>query len=177
MMKTTLKFGALPWLMALLTTVALNISPQASAVNDIALEDTAGKMQRLDQYIGQGKWVVLNIWGPGCPPCREEMPDLVRFHDKHVEHDAMVVGIAIDFPGYGYADKTKVIEFAEEYLIDFPLLLSDASISERLGLGMLQGLPTTYIYSPEGEVVGMQVGAITEKILDNFLRKKQRAIK
>ena len=138
----------------------------------LQLEDTAGKLHALDDYIGKGKWVVLNIWGPGCPPCREEMPDLVRFHDKHVEQDAMVLGIAIDFPSYGYADKDKVASFMEEYLVDFPVLLSDSSITLQMGLGALQGLPTTFVYTPDGNVAGMQVGAVTENMLDEFIHKQ-----
>ncbi len=138
----------------------------------LQLEDTAGKLHALDDYIGKGKWVVLNIWGPGCPPCREEMPDLVRFHDKHVERDAMVLGIAIDFPSYGYADKNKVASFMEEYLVDFPVLLSDGSITLQMGLGPLQGLPTTFVYTPDGEVAGMQVGGVTENMLDEFIQKQ-----
>jgi len=50
-------------------------------------------------------------------------------------------------------------------------LLSDASISEKIGAGRLEGLPTTYMYTPEGELVGMQVGGITGKILENFILK------
>jgi len=127
----------------------------------------------MSEYIGNGKWTVLNIWGPGCPPCREEMPDLVYFHENHHDKDAQVVGVAIDFPSYGYADKDKVAAFTEEFLIDFPILLSDASITERLGLGVLQGLPTTYVYYPDGKVAGMQVGGITADILERFIDKNR----
>jgi len=66
-----------------------------AAETPVELEGIDNKRHRLDEYIGQGKWVVLNIWGTACPPCREEMPELVRFHDQHHDKDAMVVGIAI----------------------------------------------------------------------------------
>jgi thiol-disulfide isomerase/thioredoxin len=99
------------------------------------------------------------------------MPELVRFHDEHNNHDAIVVGIAIDFPSYGYAEKDEVIDFADDYLIDFPILLSDSSITDKIGLGRLEGLPTTYLFDPSGEVVGVQVGGITKKILEDFINK------
>ena len=83
----------------------------------------------------------------------------------------MVVGIAIDFPSYGYAIKKEVSEFADNFMIDFPLLLNDASITNKLGLGRLEGLPTTYMYTPEGKLVGMQVGGITKSILEKFMKK------
>lgn len=140
---------------------------------DISLKNIHGKQKTLSSYIGKGKWVVLNIWGTRCPPCREEMPELNQFHDTHQSDDAIVVGIAIDFPSYQYANEKEVREFADDYLIDFPILLSDSTITERIGLGRLQALPTTYLFNPAGKVVGMQVGGVTKKILEDFIQKKK----
>jgi len=145
-----------------------------AVAGEVQLEGLDGKQHNFSEFIGKGKWTLLNIWGPKCPPCRDEMPDLVQFHDAHKDTDAIVVGIAIDFPSYGYANKKEVIEFAENFMIDFPLLLSDGSITERLGLGRLQGLPTTFMYSPEGEVVGTQVGGINREIIENFIKKHEK---
>lgn len=145
-----------------------------AVANEVQLEGLDGKQHVLGEYIGKGKWTALNIWGPKCPPCRDEMPDLVQFHDNHSDTDAIVVGIAIDFPSYGYAKKNEVMAFAEDFMIDFPILLSDSSVTERLGLGILEGLPTTYMYTPEGKLVGVQVGGITREILENFIKKYEK---
>lgn len=147
------------------------VSCNTHASFDIALKSIDDSKHKLSEYIGQGKWVVLNIWGTRCPPCREEMPELVRFHDEHKDNDAIVIGIAIDFPSYGYAKQDEVISFADDYLIDFPILLSDASITGKIGLGRLEGLPTTYVFNPNGDIVGMQVGGISKKILEDFIKK------
>jgi len=154
-------------LMVFIITVAICDATYASL--DSSIENIDGSQQKLSDYIGHGKWVVLNIWGTRCPPCREEMPELVNFHDEHKDNDAIVVGIAIDFPSYGYANKKEVIAFADDYLIDFPILLSDSSITEKIGLGRLAGLPTTYVFNPDGVVTGIQVGGITEKVLRKFI--------
>ena len=138
---------------------------------DIQLDGIDSKQHKVSEYIGQGKWVVLNIWGTRCPPCLEEVPELVAYHDEYKNKDSIVLGIAIDFPSYGYANKNEVTNFSNDYLIDFPILLSDSTITEKLGLGRLEGLPTTYIFDPEGKVVGMQVGGITKEILENFINK------
>ncbi len=147
------------------------LSGNAYASHDASLTSIDDSQHKLSEYIGKGKWVVLNIWGTRCPPCREEMPELVRFHDEHKDKDAIVVSIAIDFPSYGYAKKDEVAAFADDYLIDFPILLSDSNITEKIGLGRLEGLPTTYMYNPDGDIVGMQVGGITRKILEDFIKK------
>ena len=141
------------------------------AVLDYKIKSIDDSEHALTEYIGQGKWVVLNIWGTRCPPCREEMPELVNFHDDHKDTDGVVVSIAIDFPSYGYAKKHEVINFAEDYLIDFSILLSDSTITEKIGLGRLEGLPTTYVFTPDGKLVGLQVGGITKIIIENFINK------
>lgn len=142
---------------------------------ELQLEGLDGNKHAISEYIGHDKWLVLNIWGTRCPPCREEMPELVMFHDEHEDDDAIVIGIAVDFPSYGYAKKQEVIDFSEDYFIDFTLFLSDARVTEKLGLGLLEGLPTTYVISPTGDVIGMQVGGITKKILEDFINKMKTA--
>ncbi len=160
----------------LITLLLLSLlSTNANATLDISLYSIDDSKHKLSEYIGHGKWVVLNIWGTRCPPCREEMPELVSFHDGHKDDDAIVLGIAIDFPSYGYANKNEVISFADDYLIDFPILLSDSSITEKIGLGRLAGLPTTYLINPAGTIVGMQVGGVTKKILEDFINKNKAA--
>jgi len=144
--------------------------------DDISLQSIDNSQHKISEYIGNNKWVVLNIWGTRCPPCREEMPELVRFHDEHENNDAIVVGIAIDFPSYQYANKQEVSDFSDDYLIDFPILLSDANITEKLGLGRLQGLPSTYLFNPQGKLVGMQTGAITAKNLEDFIEKNKKTL-
>jgi len=156
-----------PALLILLTILTFT----AHADITITLKSIDNSQHKLSDYIGHGKWVVLNIWGTRCPPCREEMPELAAFHDEHKDSNAIVVGIAIDFPSYGYAKQDEVASFAEDYFIDFPILLSDSSITEKIGLGYLEGLPTTYMFNPKGEVVGKQVGGITQQILEDFIKR------
>ena len=157
----------------ILIFILLTLSINSYAIRDVTLKSIDDSEHNLSEYIGQGKWVVLNIWGTRCPPCREEMPELVRFHDEHKDNDAIVVSIAIDFPSYEYANQNEVKKFSEDYLIDFPILLSDSRVTEKIGLGRLEGLPTTYIFNPTGQVVGMQVGGITKKILEDFIEKRK----
>ena len=157
----------------LVVTCALLIifSQTLAATPDIELEGADGNRRNLNAYIGKGKWTALNIWGARCPPCLEEMPELVHFHDDNKDSKAIVVGVAIDFPSYGYADRQEVVAFMEEHLIDFPVLLSDAGITERMGVGRLEGIPTTYLYTPQGELVAMQVGGVTRNMLEAFIKK------
>ena len=154
-------------LMACIST----LHTSAAFATDTELDDLTGNKHKVSEYIGNGKWTIINIWGPKCPPCRDEMPDLVQFHDTHKDNKAIVVGIAIDFPSYGYANKKQVAAFAEDFMIDFPILLSDSTITSKLGIGELEGLPTTILYTPEGKLAAMQVGAVSKELLENYIKK------
>jgi thiol-disulfide isomerase/thioredoxin len=151
-------------------------STAALANNEILLMNTDSRQHAVSEYLGQGKWTVVNIWGVDCPPCREEMPELVLLHDQYSATLLTILGIAIDFPSFGYPDQDEVKQFMEDFMIDFPVLLSDESISKKLGAGYLQGLPTTYIYTPEGELVGMQTGGINRNIILDFIKKRSKII-
>ena len=153
-------------LVSILSTAAL------LANNEILLMGSDSQQHAVSDYLGKGKWTVVNIWGVDCPPCREEMPELVMLHDKYSKSLLTILGIAIDFPGFGYPDKDEVKQFMEDFMIDFPVLYSDESISKKLGAGYLQGLPTTYIYTPDGELVGMQTGAVNQDIILDFIKKR-----
>lgn len=146
---------------------------QAKDIPTLSLQGIDGKRHALSEYIGKGKWVVLNIWGPGCPPCAEEMPELQFFHDEHKDKTAIVVGAALDFPSFGYGKADKVKRFMDNNLISFPMLLTDASITEKIGIGVLGGTPITLIYNRQGKLETFHAGPVTKEALEEFIREKE----
>jgi len=143
----------------------------AESAGKIRLQGLDGRQHALGEFLGKGKWTLVNIWGPDCPPCKDEIPELVLFHEEHKDTNARVLGIAIDFPSFGYANKQAVEKFVEDYLVEFPVLLSDSGISRKLGAGVLEGLPTTFMFTPDGRLVAKQVGAVTREIIEKFINE------
>jgi len=142
-----------------------------AAGDDPLLKNLQGDEQRLSDYLGKGKWILFNIWGPKCPPCLEEVSELVSFQDDHKDKDAMVVSLALDFPSFNYAKADEVATFVDEYFVNFPVLLGDAKLAERATGERLLGTPSTYLYGPSGELVAIRVGTVTQEMIENFIAK------
>ena len=136
---------------------------------DVTLTGLDNEQHKVCEYIGAGKWTVVNIWGPKCPACIEEIPELVDFHDSHYDKDATVLGIALDFPSYGYAKHDDVAKVVDDYLVEYPNLLSDGEVAAKLGAKPLRGTPTTLIFNRNGSLVLEHVGIITTSEIEEVI--------
>ena len=134
---------------------------------DFKLPDVQGELHSLSEH--RGKWVVVNYWATWCPPCLEEIPDLVVFHERHKDKDAVVLGV-----NYEDVPEAQLKAFVDEYFISYPILRNGdmQPAHERLAVG---GLPTTYIISPEGVPVARQVGGITGADIEAFIERRGAA--
>ena len=119
-------------------------APKASSFN---LERTDGKEVSLNDY--KGKFVLLNFWATWCAPCRKEMPAMSKLHDEFGGNGLEVVGVHV---GPSLAGVKK---FLEAVPVSFTILM-DKDMS--LASWGVQGLPTTFLINPEGNLVYKAVG-------------------
>lgn len=132
---------------------------------DLTLPDLSGKQVSLSDF--RGKWVIVNFWATWCPPCLDEIPDLVDFHEKHKDDDAVVVGISFE-----EVNKEYLQAFVESHFMTYPVLrMEPVPVTE---IGPVTGLPTTYILSPRGERIARQEGPVTGSAIEQFLERKKR---
>jgi thiol-disulfide isomerase/thioredoxin len=124
---------------------------------ELEMPDLKGHQHKLSDY--RGKWVVINYWATWCPPCLEEIPELVEFHDKHHLNKAVVLGI-----DYEEADHAYLKTFVEENFISYPILLPDLKVKPPFG--KILGLPTTFVIAPNGKLAATRVGGVTREWLE-----------
>jgi len=127
---------------------------------DFTLPTLEGEFITLSYF--RGRPVLLNFWATWCPPCRKEMPDLQRFHERYGDQ---VVLIGID-----WAEDPKVVRaFLEEYGISY------LNVLDRQGKAFvayrLTGLPTSFWIDEEGILRGVWYGPLkTDEIAENFAK-------
>ncbi len=147
-------------LRALLIVMLLSLNALAYATDDFLLNDTTGKKHTLSQY--KGKWVIVNYWATWCPPCLEEVPDLVALYDAHKNKDVMVFGVAFD-----YESANDVAKYVDDMLMSYPIVLGNDAVKRQIGSADV--LPTTYIYNPQGRLVKTKRGLVTKKYLEAII--------
>jgi thiol-disulfide isomerase/thioredoxin len=111
------------------------------------------------------KWTLVNYFAEWCSPCLEELPEL-----NHLAQggDLRVFGIS-----YDRLSDQEIKDLITNYKIQFPVLKT--SSLETLPLSLPAVLPTTYILSPNGEVVDVLHGKVTEEGIKSLLDKHQKA--
>ncbi|KAB2310105.1 TlpA family protein disulfide reductase [Betaproteobacteria bacterium SCN2] len=128
----------------------------------VQLPDLQNRPHSLERY--RGKVLVVNFWATWCPPCREEIPVFIEAQAQHGKNGLQLVGIALD-------DPRQVADFAEEYGINYPVLIGGANESEILRkLGNPGGgLPYTLVYDRDGQLRDKIIGGLDKTRLEGLV--------
>ena len=135
-----------------------------AAIAGLALPDTTGQEQRLDQW--RGKVVVVNFWATWCAPCREEMPEFIKAQNEWGAKGLQFVGIAVDSVG-------KVREFEKEIGLNYPTLVGGAGamdLSKVLG-NEYMALPFSVVIDRKGGIAYTQLGVLKPAKLQELVKQ------
>ncbi|HEX7318431.1 MAG TPA: TlpA disulfide reductase family protein [Pyrinomonadaceae bacterium] len=114
-----------------------------------------GRRVRLEDLRGQV--VVLDFWATYCPPCREEIPHLVRLQKQHGPKGLKVIGLNVG----GEEDRPKIPEFVKLYGIQYQLADPDDETRD-LFLAQDDSIPQTFVLDRRGRLVRHFVGYDSE---------------
>jgi thiol-disulfide isomerase/thioredoxin len=128
---------------AVLTKAAAPAGPLVVLARDGARRDLASKT---------GRALILHFWATWCPPCREEMPALVKFVGD-TKGDANVEFLAVSAD-----DDWKTVDawLKEHRISGLPVALDPRGATAHL-YGS-DGYPETYFITPSGEIIQHVVG-------------------
>ncbi|HWN11451.1 MAG TPA: TlpA disulfide reductase family protein [Pyrinomonadaceae bacterium] len=116
---------------------------QNSSLPDLSLKDIKGRQLRLSDY--RGKVVLINFWATWCPPCRAEVPYLVRLQRDYRSHGLRVIGITSPPQTF-----VEVRGFVRKAKINYPVALGTQQIKALFTPSEL--LPMTIVIGRDGSV-------------------------
>jgi thiol-disulfide isomerase/thioredoxin len=127
----------------------LRVDPRNDQPVRFSLEALGGGKTSLDDY--KNKVVFLNFWATWCPPCIEEMPSMVRLHERMKDDDRFVMLAVSADEGW---DPVKKF-FANRAQPKFKVLLDPSGqIAKQYGTTMF---PETYVVV-NGKIIGFIEG-------------------
>lgn len=112
----------------------------------------------LDDFIGQGKYVLVEFWASWCGPCKKETPFVVKVYNDFRGKGLIVLGI----PVQDKIDGTK--KTMADLGIYYPQILDPKQ--ELFNRFDVHGIPHLYLLDPDGQIVkqGMR-GEETDALL------------
>lgn len=118
----------------------------------------------------KGRVVMLDFWATWCPPCREEMPSLVKLAKEYESQGLVFVAASRDD---GPTAPQEVDYFLQRFQPDLRpyVVYADDKVARAFEVN---ALPTLYFLDRDGKVIDAQRGMLSE---DGLRRRIERALK
>jgi thiol-disulfide isomerase/thioredoxin len=114
----------------------------------LGAKDLLGKPVNKESWAG--KVVLVNFWATWCPPCREEIPELLELKKEYKDR-LEIVGISEDDD-----PPESVLKFARQKGMTYPIVMATPELIESYG--GVPALPTSFLIDTQGRVVQKHSG-------------------
>lgn len=143
--------------LAPITVLAQNSRPAPQVV----LKDLRGRSVRLTDF--KGKVVLINFWATWCPPCRAEIPDLIKWQREYRSLGLEVIGITVP-----PTDRRAVRTFMHQLKMNYSVLLGRRQTKALFDLS--ETLPFSVVVDRKGNVRATIEGILLPEEFDEKVR-------
>ena len=116
----------------------------------------------------KGKVVLLDFWATWCPPCRAELPNVLKTYEAHHKAGFEIIGISLD------QDKQKLTSFIEDKKMPWAQYFDGKGWGNKLAQKYgVQSIPATYLIDRQGTIIGKDLrGEELEEAVAKAVAKK-----
>jgi peroxiredoxin len=133
---------------------------------DFTATDVTGKPLSLAEYTG--KVVLIDFWATWCPPCRAELPNILKTYQQYHNRGFEVIGVSLD------DNQQKLLAFTTNMNMPWPQSCDGQGWTGKLAVkyGVYQ-LPGTCLLDGKGKIIGKDLrGEELEQAVAKALPKK-----
>lgn len=116
---------------------------QDSQSTQLTIKDIHGRRIRLSDY--RGKVVLVNFWATWCPPCRKEIPDLIKLQRDYRSRGLQVIGVT--YPPQKLAEVRRFVRRAK---VNYPVALGTKETKSLFSSS--EALPMTIVIGTDGTI-------------------------
>jgi thiol-disulfide isomerase/thioredoxin len=104
-----------------------------------------GQKTSLSDYVGKGKYVLVDFWASWCGPCRRAIPGIKELYEKYKGDKFEVLGVAT------WDEPEATLKAIEELELPWPQIINAQKIgSDAYGVA---GIPQIILFAPDGTIV------------------------
>jgi hypothetical protein len=136
------------------------------------LHDLHGNVRVVEQYINKGNWLVVMLWASDCEVSQKRISSYNDFNNTSDIKNLEFLGVSLD----GFENKPQAIQFIKNHEIDFPNLIGNRTTIKSM-FQLLTGnfefaTPSFLVFSPTGELLAQQVGALPPENIEKFINSQ-----
>ncbi len=102
-------------------------------------------VSRLSDYVGKGKYTLVDFWASWCGPCIREIAVIKELYDEYHDKGLDVLGVAV------WDDPDNTREAIQRHKLPWPQILNAQAIPTDL-YG-ISGIPCIILFDPKGNIV------------------------